>query len=126
MASGRRQRGWLDDKVKRIPLCKRTYQDETPIHANEAPKKGRARKGKPIFRTRKRYAEKYTLHLYAKRDGVLYWDLSSKNADTKEVERVDADAAGEMESGDTLIWDRLGRSVYCIRVRTTAQGESHI
>ena len=33
-----------------------------------------------------------------------------KNADTKEVERVAADAAGEMESGDTLIWDRLGRS----------------
>ena len=71
-------RGWLD-KVKRIPLCKRTYQDETPIYANEAPKKGRARKGKPIFRARKRYAKKYTLHLYAKRDGVLPWgDLSSK------------------------------------------------
>ena len=102
-------RGWLD-KVKRIALCKRTYQDETPIYANEAPKKGRARKGKPIFRARKRYAKKYTLHLYAKRDGVLHWDLSSKNADAKEVERVAADAAGEMESGDTLIWDRLGRS----------------
>jgi len=102
-------RGWLEE-VKRIPLYKRIYQDETPIYANEAPKKGRARTGKPIFRARKRYAKKYTLHLYAKRDGVLHWDLSSKNADTKEVERVAVDAAGEMESGDTLIWDRLGRS----------------
>ena len=41
---------------------------------------------------------------------MLHWDLSSKNADTKEVERVAGDAAGEMESGNTLIWDRLGRS----------------
>ena len=31
--------GWLD-KVKTIPLCKRIYQDETPIYANETPKKG--------------------------------------------------------------------------------------
>ena len=36
--------------------------------------------------------------------------LSDKNADTKEVERVAVDAAEAMESGDTLIWDRLGRS----------------
>ena len=64
----------------------------------------------PFFEVRKRYAKKYTLHLYAKRDGVLHWDLSGKNADTTEVERVAADAAGTMESGDTLIWDRLGRS----------------
>ena len=113
MASGRRQRGGWLDKVNRIPLCKRIYQDEAPIYANEAPKKGRARKGKPIFRARKRYAKKYTLHLCAKRDGVLHWDLSSKNADTKEVERVAVDAAGEMESGDTLIWDRLDRSGAC-------------
>ena len=45
--------GWLD-RVKRISLCKRIYQDETAIYANEAPKKGRARKGKPIFRARNR------------------------------------------------------------------------
>ena len=102
-------RAWLEG-VRRIPLHKRIYQDETPIYANEAPKRGRSRKGEPIFRARKRYAKKYTLHLYAKRDGVLHWDLSGKNADTTEVERVAADAAGTMESGDTLIWDRLGRS----------------
>ena len=41
---------------------------------------------------------------------MLHWDLSSKNADSKEIERVAVDAAAEMESGDTLIWDRLGRS----------------
>ena len=30
----------------------------------------------------------YTLHVYAKKDRVLHWDLSDQNADTKEIERV--------------------------------------
>ena len=41
---------------------------------------------------------------------MLHWDLSDRNADTKEIERVAIDAVGGMKSGDTLIWDRLGRS----------------
>ena len=61
---------WLE-QVKRIPFDKRIYEDETPVYANEAPKKGRSRRGKPIFRTRSRYA---------KRSGVAHWDLSDKNA----------------------------------------------
>jgi hypothetical protein len=100
---------WLG-QVKRIPLHKRTYEDETPIYANEAPTKGRSRKGKPIFRARSRYGKKYTLHMYAKRSGVVHWDLSDKNADTKEIERVAREAVEQMEGGETLIWDRLGRS----------------
>jgi len=100
---------WLE-QVKRIPLDKRIYEDETPVYANEAPKKGRSRRGKPIFRARSRYAKKYTLHMYAKRSGVVHWDLSDKNADTKEIERVAREAVEQMEGGETLIWDRLGRS----------------
>ena len=61
-------RQWLE-QVRRIPLDKRIYEDETPIYANEAPRKGRSRKGKPIFRSR--YAKKYTLHMFAKRNGVV-------------------------------------------------------
>ena len=68
---------WLE-QVKRIPLDKRIYEDETPVYANEAPKKGRSRRGKPIFRTRSRYAKKYTLHMYAKRSGVLHWTYQTK------------------------------------------------
>ena len=93
----RRERGW---RASGGFHCTSESIDETPIYANEAPKRGRSRKGE----------RESTLHLYAKRDGVLHWDLSGKNADTTEVERVAADAAGTMESGDTLIWDRLGRS----------------
>ena len=51
---------WLE-QVKRIPLDKRIYEDETPVYANEAPKKGR--RGKPIFRTRSRYATKYAAYV---------------------------------------------------------------
>ena len=102
-------RKWLRG-VKTIALSKRIYEDETPIYANEAPHKGRSRVGKPIIRPRSRYATKYTLHVYAKKDRVLHWDLSDQNADTKESERVAVDAATQMSVGDTLIWDRLGRS----------------
>ena len=101
-------RQWLE-QVRRIPLDKRIYEDETPIYANEAPK-GRSRKGKPIFRTRSRYAKKYTLHMYAKRNSVVHWDLADKHADTKEIERVAREAVEQMDGGETLIWDRLGRS----------------
>ena len=102
-------RRWLEG-VKKIRLDKRIYEDETPVFANEAPKRGRARRGTPILRARSRYATKYTLHVYAKRSGMLHWDLSDRNADTKEIERAAIDAVGEMKSGETVIWGRLGRS----------------
>ena len=86
------------------------YADETGIYANEALKRGRSRKGKPIFRARPRWANKYTLHVFATKTGVVYWELCEKNADTKEVERIAAAAAERMKTDDVLIWDRLGRS----------------
>ena len=75
----------------------------TRLQRNAAP-----RRGKPIFRTRSRYAKKYTLHMYAKRSGVANWDLSDKNADTNEIERVAREAVEQVEGGETLIWDRFG------------------
>ena len=46
--------------------------------------------------------------MYAKRSGVVHWDLSDKNADTNEIERVAREAVEQVEGGETLIWDRLG------------------
>ena len=80
-------------------------EDETPVVC-ERSSETRA----SILRARSRYATKYTLHVYAKRSGVLHWDLSDRNADTKEIARVAIDAVGAMKSGETVIWDRLGRS----------------
>ena len=62
-----------------------------------------------IFRARSRYAKKFTLHMYAKRSGVLHWELSDENAGTKEIERVAVAAAHKVQHGDVLVWDRLGR-----------------
>ena len=69
--------------VKKIRLDTRIYEDETAVYANEAPTRGRARRGTPIIRARSRCA---TLRVYAKRSGVLHWELSDKNADTREIE----------------------------------------
>ena len=44
------------------------------------------------------------------KEAVVHWDLSDKNADTKEIERVAREAVEQVEGGETLIWDRLGRS----------------
>ena len=55
-------------------------------------------RGTPILRARSRYATKYTLHVYAKRSGVLHWNLSAtEHADTKEIERVAIDCGGSDE-----------------------------
>ena len=86
-------------------MSRRVYADETGIYANEALKRGRSRKGKPIFRARPRWANKYTLHVFATKTGVVYWELCEKNADTKEVERIAAAAAERMKTDDVLIWD---------------------
>ena len=64
----------------------------------------------PYFAQRSRYAKKYTLHMYAKRSGVAHWDLSDKNGDPNEIERVAREAVEQVEGGETLTWDRLGRS----------------
>ena len=97
-------------QVRKIAMSRRVYGDETGIYANEALKRGRSRKGKPIFRARSRWAKKYTLHVFARKTGVVNWELWEKNADTKEVERIAGAAAERMNIDDVLIWDRLGRS----------------
>lgn len=105
-------RAWVRH-VTDIPLDTRVYEEKCAIYANEAPRVGRSRVGVPIMRARSRYAKRYTLHMYVKRTGVLYWELCDKNAVTAEIERVAAAAAEHVEAGDVLIWDRLDRSGRC-------------
>jgi transposase len=102
-------RAWVR-RVRRIKMSRRVYADETAVYTNEAPKKGRSPKGEPIVRVRPRWAKRFTLHLFAKRTGVVHWELSAKNADTAEVERVAVAAAEKLNAGDVVVWDRLGRS----------------
>ena len=60
---------------------------------------------------------KYTLHVYAKKDRVVHWDLSDKNADTKEIERVSS-GCSRTDSGRALhpihqLCERSSRNVAC-------------
>jgi transposase len=108
---------WKDEfrdfvnQVKRIPFKDRVYADESAIYGNTAPKLGRARRGVKLLVSQPRYAKKYTLHVFADHNSVLFWDLADKNADDEEIKRVFlGGAVHKMKARQTLIWDRLGRS----------------
>jgi len=100
---------WLAH-IQAVPWRKRIYADETAIYGNAAPKKGRSPAGQPIFRPRPHWSKKYTMHVFVKEDRVLFWELCDHNANDKEVQRVASWAVDYLPEGDTLIWDRLGRS----------------
>ena len=99
---------FIRSTLSRIPWHLRIYEDETGISLNEAPKKGRARKGFRITRPRQPYAKKLTLHVYASETTVLFWQLSTVNASDIEVKEAALDALEYIESEKVLLWDRLG------------------
>lgn len=105
-------RGYLG-RVRRIAYKRRVYNDESGLYSNDAPKYGRCRKGKKLFRSRKRFGKKYTLHTFVKQTGVLYWTLRDKNANDAEVCKVMRSACKKIQQDDVLLWDRLGRSGRC-------------
>lgn len=99
--------------VKTIPLAKRVYEDETGIFDNDAPKFGRVRKGSYPLRIKSRYGTKRTLHIWVERTRVLHWELRKNNANNHECCVVGLRAIKKINSGQTIIWDRLGKSGRC-------------
>lgn len=110
---------WKDEartfiqQVKRIAQGRRVYGDESALFSNDAPKMGRARRGKRLLRKRKRHGKKYTLHAFVKQNSVVHWTLRDKNANDVEVKKVMGYVTKKFQRGDVLIWDRLGRSGRC-------------
>lgn len=100
---------FLEDKIKPIPLLSRIYEDETFIYDNEVPRHGRTRKGRRLRQVKPRNPKKYVLHVYAKRDRVLHWELRDQNAQDDDFLGIVQRAAETFDEGDTLIWDQLGR-----------------
>jgi transposase len=99
---------FIHSTLSHIPLPQRIYEDETGVSLKEAPKKGRARKGFRITRPRQSHAKKLTLHIYASKEAVLYWQLSTLNASDSEIEEAALDALQYIQSDKVLLWDRLG------------------
>ena len=103
-------KSFIERTRRDLPIAQRIYGDECAIFANEVIRVGRSRRGKRITRYHTRYAKKFTLHVFAKRTKPVYWELRDKNANDGEVLSVMKKAVKPFEDGDTLLWDRLGRS----------------
>ena len=97
-------------EVKSITLRTCVYADECGIAENLAPKKVRAPRGQKVYRSKPRFGKKRTLHVFAKNNRVLHWELQETNTNNTGVKQVTLRALKKFNKGDTLLWDRLGRS----------------
>ena len=88
----------------------RIYAYKISIWNNEVPKRVRAPRDKGLYRAKACHNKKWTLHVFAKRDKVVYWELRDHNADDTEVQQVALKALKKIKKVYILIWDRLGRS----------------
>lgn len=100
---------FLNNKLRPIPLAKRIYEDETYIYDNEIPRRGRTPKGTRLRQVKPRNPKKYVLHVYAKQDQVLHWELRDKDAQNDNFVGIVKRAAKTFDEDDTLIWDQLGK-----------------
>jgi len=78
------------------------------IYQNEHPRYGRAQRGSRVRVVAKHGDRKFTVHVFMKVDRVLYWEVSSANANDAEVLRVAKAAAQRRGDNDSLLRDRLG------------------
>lgn len=114
---------WPDERVKaeirtylaaveQIPFANRVYMDESFAYTNEARTHGRSEKGKRISRPRERHGMRLTFMLAVRHDGLVHAPVISKeNAkDPVFLEYVRDHLVPNLRAGDTVIWDRLGRS----------------
>lgn len=99
-------------KVKRIPWHKRVYMDESFLYANEAPKYGRSPRGQRIYRLRRRRTVRETMFLAIRVTGLCHPPTLTPNTakDAIVLDYVRQHLAPSLQSGDVVIWDRLGRS----------------
>lgn len=104
-------RNFVEKKLRGIPVKNRVYEDETGIPLGLAPNYGRSRVGKKIRKPNLyKGGKKYTLHVFADSSRVVYWELRKKNATDEECVAVCQKAVNNFKRGQTLLWDRLGKS----------------
>ena len=98
--------------VEQIPNDKRVYMDESFAYTNEAPTHGRSKKGKRIARPRERHGKKLTFLLAVRTAGLVHdpWIIDKSANDAVCVEYVRDHLVPNLQPGETVIWDRLGRS----------------
>ena len=101
------------NKIKRIPLNKRVYVDETWASAGIKRRIGRFPKGKTTWSKQNRKYPRMTIICACKIDGWLHKAkiYNKGSIKTKDFENyVSKVLAPKLKEGDTVIWDRLGKS----------------
>jgi transposase len=98
-----------------IPWDRRVYMDESFVYDNEAPRFGRAPRGRHIYRPRECHGNRWTIYFAIRPDGMVHAPIMrKKNANDEEfVAYVKNDLAPCLRPGDVVIWDRLGRAGRC-------------
>jgi len=98
--------------VEQIPDEKRVYMDESFAYTNEAPSYGRSKKGELVTRPRERHGKKLTFLLAVRTSGIVHepWIIDKSANDAVCVEYVRDHLVPNLKPGETVIWDRLGRS----------------
>lgn len=98
--------------VEAVPEDKRVYMDESFAYTNEAPTHDRAPKGERVTRPRERHGKKLTFLLAARNEGIIHmpWIIDESVKDHIFVECVRDHLVPNIRAGETVIWDRLGRS----------------
>lgn len=102
-------------KVKDIPWERRVYMDESFVYDNEAPKMGRAPRGKRIYRARARHGKRWSIYFAIRHNDMVHEPIMRKeNAnDVNFLKYVKEDLVPCLKEGDVVIWDRLGKAGRC-------------
>ena len=97
---------------EKIAWTNGSMQTRLQSFANEAPKRGRARRADT--HPSSAISLRHKVHVACIRKAEWCWDLSAQNMQTpKRLTRVAIDAVGAMKSGETVIWDRVGVKWAC-------------
>lgn len=98
--------------VEAVPEDKRAYMDESFAYTNEAPTHGRAPKGERVTRPREHHGKKLTFLLAIRKEGNVHmpWIIDESVKDHVFVEYVRDHLVPHLRAGETVSWDRLGRS----------------
>lgn len=100
------------DRIRRIPLARRVYQDESYVKGNTQRNRGRARRGRRIHQSRWRWSKtKITIIQAIRQDGVVHPVFVTRTSATNEVfvDYVKTVLAPCLRRGDVVIWDSLGK-----------------
>ncbi|KAI9088856.1 hypothetical protein DFS34DRAFT_698400 [Phlyctochytrium arcticum] len=101
--------------IRGIPPSRRVYVDESFVYDNEAPKRGRGKRGQPIPRVRSRHGKRWTVYAAIRQDGFVHSPIidSETTDDVNFYHYVWRHLVPNLRPNEVVIWDRLGKAGRC-------------